>query len=108
MLAPIRDSRAFREFTECNVAQASGLFEGLVQPFPTHGFQYISDDHLEIEIRNPVPQDQSGSKGGNQMALANIRQRFELAYGAKASVDVEESDDAFSIKLRFPCEEHEA
>ncbi len=67
-----------------------------------------SDDHLEIEIRNPVPQDQSGSKGGNQMALANIRQRFELAYGTKASVDVQESDDAFSVKLKFPCEEHPA
>ena len=67
-----------------------------------------SDGDLEIEIRNPVPQDNSGGKGGNQMALANIRQRFELAYGSKASVDVKASDDVFSVKLRFPCEEHQA
>ena len=65
-----------------------------------------SGDDLEIEIRNPVPQDNSVGKGGNQMALANIRQRFELAYGTRATVDVEASDDAFSVKLRFPCEEH--
>lgn len=67
-----------------------------------------SDDDLEIEIRNPVPLDPSASRGGNQMALANIRQRFELAYGTKATLSVDESDDAFSVKLRFPCEEHQA
>ncbi len=67
-----------------------------------------SDDNLEIEILNPVPLDTSGSKDGNQMALANIRQRFELAYGAGATVEVRESDDTYSVKLKFPCEEHEA
>lgn len=67
-----------------------------------------SDDGLEIEILNPVPLDQSASKDGNQMALANIRQRFELAYGTKATVEVKESDDAFSVKLSFPYEEHQA
>ena len=67
-----------------------------------------SDDNLEIEILNPVPLDPSESKDGNQMALANIRQRFELAYGTAATVEVREDDDAFSVKLRFPCEEREA
>ncbi len=67
-----------------------------------------SDTDLEIEIRNPVPLDQSAGRGGNQMALTNIRQRFELAYGGKATIDVEESDDVFSVKLRFPREENQA
>ena len=45
---------------------------------------------LEIEILNPVPLGPFGrAQDGNQMALANIRQRFELAYGTKgATVDV--------------------
>ena len=67
-----------------------------------------SDDDLELEIRNPIPLDRSASKDGNQMALSNIRQRFELAYGSKATVTVDESDDVFIVKLKFPCEEHEA
>ena len=67
-----------------------------------------ADKDLQIEIRNPVPLDPSSDKGGNQMALSNIRQRFELAYGAKAIVSVEEADDTFSVKLSFPYEEHEA
>ena len=65
-------------------------------------------DNLEIEICNPVPLDPPTDKGGNQMALSNIRQRFELAYGTKAAVTVDESDDAFRIKLMFPFEEREA
>ncbi len=67
-----------------------------------------TNDDLEIEIRNPVPLDQPAKKDGNQMALSNIRQRFELAYGTKATVTVDEGDEAFSVKLKFPFEEHEA
>ena len=39
------------------------------------------------------------------MALANIRQRFELAYGSKASVEVHDDEDNYAVRLRFP-EEH--
>jgi two-component system sensor histidine kinase AlgZ len=67
-----------------------------------------SGDELEIEIRNPVPADRSAGRGGNQMALANIRQRFDLAYGNKAAVTVEDGDDAFRVRLLFPYEEQEA
>lgn len=65
-----------------------------------------SGDNLEIEICNPVPQDQSSQKGGNQMALANIRQRFELAYGGKAAVSIADTEGRFCVKLTFPCDEH--
>ncbi len=39
------------------------------------------------------------------MAMDNIRQRFELAYGSRASVEVEETDSEYNVKLRFPCDE---
>ena len=61
--------------------------------------------NLEIEMRNPVAADCSRKKVGNQMALANIRQRFELAYGGKATVSVEQTDDEFRVKLCFPYDE---
>ncbi len=63
------------------------------------------DDDLRIEIRNPVAPDQTRKKGGNKMAMANIRQRFELAYDGRAKVDVEETDSSYSVQLQFPCEE---
>ena len=64
------------------------------------------DDDLRISISNPVAPDQARKKGGNKMAMANIRQRFELAYGNRAKVDVEETDSNYSVQLQFPCEEN--
>ena len=62
------------------------------------------DKYLEISISNPVATGEKRAKGGNQMALANIRQRFELAYGSRATVDVEDSESAYAVRLRFPQE----
>jgi len=62
-------------------------------------------DDLTIEIANPVAPGETRTKDGNKMAMANIRQRFELAYGARASVEVDDSDDRYSVRLRFPLDE---
>ncbi len=66
------------------------------------------DDHLEITISNPVAVGEKRSTGGNQMAMSNIRQRFELAYGGKASVVIKDDSDQFTVTLRFPLDEGEA
>lgn len=63
------------------------------------------DDDLEIRISNPVARDQTRKTGGNKMAMSNILQRFELAYGHRSHVDIEEEPDHYSVKLRFPFEE---
>jgi len=63
------------------------------------------DDVLDIRISNPIAADQSRKTGGNKMAMSNIRQRFELAYGHQAMVDVQESDNEYSVQLRFPYSE---
>jgi LytS/YehU family sensor histidine kinase len=62
------------------------------------------DKYIEISISNPVATGEKRAKGGNQMALANIRQRFELAYGNRAMVEVDDSESAYAVKLRFPHE----
>lgn len=59
---------------------------------------------LRIDIRNPRAR-RAGRTDGNRMALDNIRQRFELAYGSRADVAIEEGDDHYRITLRFPFEE---
>jgi len=64
------------------------------------------DKYVQIEISNPVARGQKRAKGGNKMALSNIRQRFELAYGSRAAVDVDEDDTTYSVRLRFPHDEH--
>ena len=60
------------------------------------------DDALEIAVTNPVLPGTSGKAGGNKMAMSNIRQRFDLAYGSAASVSVDNGNDEFKVTLRFP------
>ncbi len=59
----------------------------------------------EISMSNPVAEGRKRDKSGNNMALANIRQRFELAYGSRGSVLVDDSGSRYSVTLRFPLEE---
>jgi len=63
------------------------------------------DDFLVITISNPVAPGIKRSKDGNKMAMSNIRQRFELAYDNRASVDVADTDTKFTVTLRFPYDE---
>ena len=61
---------------------------------------------LQIAVSNPVAAGKTRDKDGNKMAMANIRQRFELAYGSRASVDVDDSNNRFTVTLRFPFDEN--
>ena len=64
--------------------------------------------YLQITVSNPVARGKARGKTGNNMAMSNIRQRFELAYGSRASVEVDNSDDRFIVTLRFPIDEDAA
>ncbi len=63
---------------------------------------------LLISVSNPVATGSRSSKHGNKMAMSNIRQRFELAYGNRASVSVTDDSDRFTVSLRFPLEHTQA
>ncbi len=63
------------------------------------------ESHLTISISNPVASGEKRATGGNKMAMSNIRQRFELAYGNKGSVDIKDELDQYSVTLRFPLDE---
>lgn len=67
-----------------------------------------NDRYLQIAVSNPVAPGKERSRDGNKMAMANIRQRFELAYGNRASVDVDDSNDRYTVTLRFPVDEEDS
>jgi len=84
----------------------NAIYHGIEQ-LPDGGEVQITgkrmDEQLQIDIRNP--RAASGQRSdGHGMALANIRQRFELAYGAQANVEVEEEPDSYNVRLLFPYE----
>ena len=63
--------------------------------------------YLEISVSNPVAQGKSRAGAGNKMALSNIRQRFELAYGNRSMIDIDDSNGTYKVTLRFPTTEDE-
>ena len=86
----------------------NAIYHGIEQ-LPNGGEVCVSgqktNNTLSIEVSNPVVRSGNTRKTGNKMALSNIRQRFELAYGNRASVDVTEADDRYSVRLKFPLDE---
>ncbi|MEE8236706.1 MAG: histidine kinase [Gammaproteobacteria bacterium] len=66
----------------------------------------LSGDDLVITVTNPVT-DMTGRfmRPGNRLALENIRERLNLAYGERGGVDVTEEEGHYTVTLRFPYEE---
>ena len=67
----------------------------------------IVDGEVELVVTNPVaPNAAAGEpRPGNRLALDNIRQRLELAYGGRGSLTVEQQPDRYQVTLRFPYTE---
>ena len=62
-------------------------------------------DRLWLRVSNPMPAEPRGSHQGNRMALDNIRERFQLAYGTDAAINVEEGEGRFVVTIGFPFAE---
>ena len=89
----------------------NAIYHG-IELLPNGGEVTVSGNHddkyLEIAISNPVAEGEKRAKIGNKMALSNIRQRFELAYGNRATVELEDGVSSYTVRLRFPIDENVA
>jgi len=57
-------------------------------------------DRVEILLSNPRGND--GHSGGNQMALANIRERLLLFYDLEANLETQASADRYTVRIELP------
>jgi two-component system sensor histidine kinase AlgZ len=77
-----------------------------VEPLPEGGIVTVHgrtvDETIEIEVSNPVPPERRPARSGHRIALDNIRQRLELAYPGRSSVEVDDAGDTYRVRLRFP------
>ena len=62
-------------------------------------------DNIVITISNPLGPDESDSRG-HGMALANIRERMELAFGPAASLITHQNEEQFFAVLSLPYVEN--
>ena len=65
-----------------------------------------SGSNIEISISNPLgPQQQGRQREGNRMALENIRERLDLAFGGAAAMELNETETRYTVKLIMPMTE---
>jgi two-component system sensor histidine kinase AlgZ len=84
----------------------NAIYHG-IEPLAEGGTVTISGetgaDMVTITVSNPLaPANKRRASQGHQIALDNIRQRLELAYGERARLEVEQADDHFSVQVGFP------
>jgi two-component system, LytTR family, sensor histidine kinase AlgZ len=77
-----------------------------VEPLPEGGTVTVQgrtlDETVEIEVSNPVPPERRPARSGHRIALDNIRERLELAYPGRSSVEVDDAGGTYRVRLRFP------
>lgn len=92
----------------------NAIYHG-IEPIPEGGEIHVTvdadDKQVTISITNPVPEHvPEGRRRGNQIALNNIRQRLELAYGNQGRIDITHNATQHRVVLQIPLdkEQHES
>jgi two-component system sensor histidine kinase AlgZ len=88
----------------------NAIYHG-VEPQPNGGVVTVTGElaggNITIVVRNPV-NERRNDREGNQLALANIRERLSLMYGERALVKAGRFDQEYIVTLRFPHVENRA
>jgi two-component system sensor histidine kinase AlgZ len=88
----------------------NAIYHG-IEPLERGGTVTVSgrviDGEIELVVSNPVgPKVAHGEeRTGNRLALDNIRQRLDLAYGGRGSLTVDQQPDRYRVTVRFPYTE---
>lgn len=76
-----------------------------IEPVPGPGTITIlienRDDMVTVQVRNTMPSE-SEPRSGNQLGLANVRERLMLLYDTRARFSAGPAGDHFEVTLKFP------
>jgi two-component system, LytTR family, sensor histidine kinase AlgZ len=86
----------------------NAIYHG-IEPLPEGGTVTVigscQGENLEIAIVNPcAPKNDAPNRSGNRIALGNVRERLELAFGTRGALTVEPGEREFRVTLKFPTE----
>lgn len=83
----------------------NAIYHG-IEPRPNGGVVTISGsldgDIIGLMVRNPLPESGEAAHSGNRVALENIRERMDLIYPGRSSVEAGRVGDEYVVHLRFP------
>jgi two-component system, LytTR family, sensor histidine kinase AlgZ len=64
---------------------------------------HVDGDMITLAVSNPLPDAEHIGHVGNGIALDNIRERLQLLYSGRASVEAGPDGGQWVVKLRFPA-----
>ncbi len=83
----------------------NAIYHG-IEPRPGGGIVTVSGaldgNTIGLTVRNPLPEAGGAAHSGNRIALDNIRERMELLYPGRSSVEANRVGDEYIVRLRFP------
>ena len=84
----------------------NAIYHG-IEPLPEGGTVTVegrsADDMVELSIRNPRPEQAAATPhSGNRIALDNVRQRLQLAFGPRADLVIDDAAGQYTVTLRIP------
>jgi len=86
----------------------NAIYHG-VEPLPGVGVVEIEGrrkgNMIYLSVRNPLPIRKYKSEAGNQIALDNIRERLELAFGSSGSLSLAIDQTHYQVSIAFPVKE---
>jgi len=86
----------------------NAIYHG-IEPLPEVGVVEIEGRRkgkmVYLSVRNPLPIRKYKSAAGNQIALENIRERLELAFGSSASLSRAIDQTHYQVSIAFPVKE---
>ena len=84
----------------------NAIYHG-IEPSPQPGvisvFGESDGNFIRIAVTNPLPPAGLSSRPGHGLALDNIRERLELAFGKDGTLTVEAEPDRYTVTLVFPA-----
>lgn len=84
----------------------NAIYHG-IEPSPQPGVVEVSGElngeHIRIAVTNPLPPAGISSRPGHGLALQNIHERLELAFGKHGTLTVDATADRYTVTIRFPA-----
>lgn len=80
-----------------------------IEPAPEGGTVHIAIEQLGQELRISVVNPTVGQvqhAAGNQIAVANIRERLALYYDLEARLEIETGENSYEVRIILPCQRH--
>lgn len=85
----------------------NAIYHG-IEPSPHPGVISVvgaTDGKLvRIAVSNPLPPANMPARSGHGLALDNIRERLELAFGTDGTLTVETAPDRYTVTILFPAD----